>query len=203
MLRLVSFRAATTAAALTLSTLCLFGAAASPAHAGSGESVLYAFSQYGAAGTNPYASPTLGPDGDYYGTNVDSGSGGGTVYKFDESGNLALVHAFASGNSTSDGSDPYAGVTFGSDGSLYGTTASGGASGDGIVYKIAPDGTYSILHSFAGGSDGGNPKAGITIGHDGRLYGATDIENYNNANAPSTIFSMNADGTGLSGAVPF
>ena len=41
----------------------------------------------------------------------------------------------------------------GADGSLYGTTANGGAFGAGTVFKITPSGTVTILHDFAGNPD--------------------------------------------------
>src|ERR1700688_4666447 len=51
-------------------------------------------------------------------------------------------------------------------GNLYGTTYEGGGtacnnSGCGIVFRIAPDGTETVLHSFAGGDDGAWPTAGL------------------------------------------
>ncbi len=41
------------------------------------------------------------------------------------------------------------------------------------VFKIAPDGTETILHSFAGGSDGDTPAAGLIADAQGNLYGTT------------------------------
>jgi len=42
-------------------------------------------------------------------------------------------------------------------GTLYGTTAQGGASGDGTVFSISVSGAETVLHSFSGGSDGVTP----------------------------------------------
>src|SRR5438876_7581661 len=62
-------------------------------------------------------------------------------------GSYEVLHAF-------EGADyPYAGVIQDSTGNLYGTTYVGGAYGAGTVYKLAPDGTLTILHEF-NGSDG-------------------------------------------------
>jgi uncharacterized repeat protein (TIGR03803 family) len=54
-------------------------------------------------------------------------------------------------------------------GNLYGTTSVGGA-GHGIVFKLTPPGTYTVLYAFMGGSDGGSPN-GLTADRKGNLYG--------------------------------
>src|ERR1700674_2997657 len=52
---------------------------------------------------------------------------------------------FAGGN----GSDPlFAPLLQGSDGNLYGTTSSGGAHGQGTVFKVTTSGTLKTLYSF-------------------------------------------------------
>src|SRR5580700_1614528 len=62
-------------------------------------------------------------------------------------------------------------------GTLWGTTALGGAYGNGTasggtVFSISATGTEQVLHSFAGGSDGSNPYAGL-LNVNGTLYGTT------------------------------
>src|ERR1700742_1845144 len=39
-------------------------------------------------------------------------------------------------------------------GNFYGATWQGGASNNGTVFKLAPDGTHTILYTFTGGADG-------------------------------------------------
>lgn len=59
-------------------------------------------------------------------------------------------------------------------GNLYGTTYAGGANGKGTVFKIAPDGTETILHAFgANATDGQNPVGGLVVDSAGNLYGTT------------------------------
>jgi len=64
-------------------------------------------------------------------------------------------------------------------GNIYGTTEAGGGSGCygsfgcGTVFKLSPDGVDTILHRFAGGSDGANPYAGLVQDTEGNLYGTT------------------------------
>ena len=44
---------------------------------------------------------------------------------------------------------------------LYGTTYYGGTSGAGVVFKLDTTGKETVLYSFTGGADGGNPYAGV------------------------------------------
>ena len=56
-------------------------------------------------------------------------------------------------------------------GSLYGTTQSGGTSGQGVVYKLSKSG-FKVLHSFAGGTtDGCFPWGSVAMDKGGNLYG--------------------------------
>src|SRR5262249_60574688 len=57
---------------------------------------------------------------------------------------LVVLHSFTG----SDGARPQAGLIADSDGNLYGTTQGGGATENGVVFKLAPDGTYTVLYSF-------------------------------------------------------
>jgi uncharacterized repeat protein (TIGR03803 family) len=76
---------------------------------------------------------------------------------------------------TSDGTCP-GGLVFDASGNLYGVTAGGGTDNYGTVFELTPgvDGiwTKTILHSFAGGSDGSYPD-GLTLATSGDLYGTT------------------------------
>ena len=77
-----------------------------------------------------------------------------------------------------DGDQPIAGVTMDAAGNLYGTTFYGGANNVGVVYKLAHKGSgwaLTPLYSFQQGQGAGGyaPVAGVTIGRDGNLYGAT------------------------------
>jgi uncharacterized repeat protein (TIGR03803 family) len=69
---------------------------------------------------------------------------------------------------------PNAGLVRDADGNFYGTTFYGGAYNLGAVYKITPKGKETVLHSFAGGSDGAYPAAVLFAGSDGTLYGTTE-----------------------------
>jgi len=87
--------------------------------------------------------------------------------------NETLVYSFA--GSPRDGALPAAAL-LAVNGSFYGTTALGGASNSGGVFKLTPSGggyTESVLWSFQGGSDGLYPECDMIINKNGALYATT------------------------------
>ena len=76
----------------------------------------------------------------------------------------------------------------GPDGSLYGTSDTGGIFGKGSVFVLRAANALELetLHSFSG-PDGANPLAGLTLGPDGLLYGTTSQGGNGNA---GTIFQI-------------
>jgi len=60
-------------------------------------------------------------------------------------------------------------------GNLYGTTVQGGQYGAGTVFQVTPSGTHTVLYSFTGGTDGGEPYKGVTLDAQGNLYGTTVV----------------------------
>ena len=56
-------------------------------------------------------------------------------------------------------------------GNLYGTSVQGGAYGSGTVFEVTSEGAHTVLYSFTGGSDGGEPYKGVTLDAQGNLYG--------------------------------
>ena len=75
--------------------------------------------------------------------------------------------------SESDGSGTINAAAFDQAGSLYGTTTTGGANGQGTVFELAPSGggwTKSTLYSFTAHNDGYDPTQ-VLVGNDGNLYG--------------------------------
>ena len=80
-----------------------------------------------------------------------------------------------------------------SDGNFYGTTSIGGSSSDGTVFKISSTGTYTLLHSFAGGtSDGSGPNGSLVQGTDGNFYGTTG---QGGSGGLGTVFKITSSGT--------
>jgi len=63
-------------------------------------------------------------------------------------------------------------------GNFYGTTLWGGTGkcqlkSCGVVFKLDTNGNETLLHSFSGGADGGNPVAGLVMVSAGNLYSTT------------------------------
>ena len=127
-----------------------------------------------------------------YGTmsdNVSPYDPNGTVFKVNTDGTgFATLHRFTGG---SDGSKPLAGLVL-SGGTLYGTTSADGGTGQETVFKVNIDGGgFATLHTFTGGNDGGNPKAGLILSGS-TLYGTTFAGGTNNL---GTVFKVDTDGT--------
>ena len=69
----------------------------------------------------------------------------------------SVIYNFTGG--TTDGGNPYAGLTDDGSGNLYGAAFAGGASGQGVIFKITTGGTFSALASLPGGGNGGGPTS--------------------------------------------
>jgi uncharacterized repeat protein (TIGR03803 family) len=109
--------------------------------------------------------------GNLYGTTVSGGVGGsGVVFRVNKAGVEQTLYKFTG---SPDAAQPYAGVVRDASGNLYGTTDTGGDYGKGTIFKLAPDGTETVLHSFTGGAGGNRPFAGLLIDAAGNLYGST------------------------------
>jgi uncharacterized repeat protein (TIGR03803 family) len=109
--------------------------------------------------------------GNLYGTTSVGGAfNSGTVFMISSYGTETVLYSFTGG---ADGAVPYDGLIFDRHGNLYGTTAGGGAFGQGTVFKMPSSGGETVLYSFTGGADGGGPLAGVVLGPHGDLYGTT------------------------------
>lgn len=159
----------------------LFGALVLAATSGvtqavaSSENVFYTFERDndGAGdGAVPFAGLIADKDGNLYGATLGGGSAGeGTVFKLASDRTETILHSFQGGD---DGYLPEGGLIADAAGNLYGTTAAGGIEHNkGTVFRIAPDGTETVLYRFTGGSDGGNPMGTLISDGDGNLYGTT------------------------------
>lgn len=137
------------------------------------------------------AAPALfsqGPDGELYSTIQTNGTyNSGSVYKMTTSGGYSLVYSFCAegGHCLVTGTDPWGGVTLGTDGNLYGTTLSGGAcnGGVGTIFKVTPAGAWSKLWDFtttvacdghSGLLDEGAPYYPPFQATDGNFYGVDE-----------------------------
>jgi uncharacterized repeat protein (TIGR03803 family) len=136
------------------------------------ETVLYSFGGK-LDGGYPLAGVIADKAGNLYGTTENGGKGrAGTVFKLTADGTESVLHAFSL--KKTDGKYPSAALIADKAGNLYGTTPAGGQYDDGAVFEIAAGGTETILYSFAGGSDGAYPYAGLVLDKTGNLYGTTE-----------------------------
>jgi uncharacterized repeat protein (TIGR03803 family) len=134
------------------------------------QAVLYSFTG-GADGGHPHAGVIRDPAGNLYGTAGGGPAGAGVVYELDAAGQETVLYSFTGG---ADGLGPNAGVIRDSAGNLYGTTYGGGTAGAGVVYKLDTVGQETVLYSFTGGADGGEPIAGVIRDSAGNLYGTAE-----------------------------
>jgi len=144
-------------------------------------------------GGYPTATLLLARDGNLYGTTEGGGSyvcgdwiGCGTVFRITRDGTLTTLHIF---DNLENGFVPYAGLVQANGGDFYGTTAGGGTYQYGTVFKMAPDGTFATLHSFA--KTDGAPLGNVIEGDDGKFYGTT----YGFPVSAGSVFQMTSGGT--------
>ena len=129
-----------------------------------------------------------GKDGVLYGTSFNYD--GGSIFRVATDGsNPEIIHGFGSGDSSIDGTTPSGRLVQGSDGYLYGATASGGPNGGGTLFKISSDGlAFIVIHAFTNlgtmsDANGVAPSA-LTLGSNGVLYGTT----HSGSTGPDTVF---------------
>jgi uncharacterized repeat protein (TIGR03803 family) len=158
-----------------------------------------------ATGGEPASALRLGPDGNFYSTTVYGGSNGvGTVFRVTTNGTLTSLFSF--GPSTNlvatnlNGSRPIIGLTLGADGNFYGATAYGGSGGEGTVFKVTTNGTFTPLAYFdplvtnadqVTNATGATPTGKLTEGTDGIFYGTTIV---GGNGGYGTIFKVTTNG---------
>jgi uncharacterized repeat protein (TIGR03803 family) len=132
---------------------------------------LFAFSGLNGNGPNDVIRDAAG---NFYGTTATGGNGAGclggcgVIYKLDSAGNQTVLYTFQGGV---DGAYPTARLLRDGAGNLYSTTLDGGAHGYGTVFKLDASNNLTVLYSFAGAPDGGNPLTGVIRDGQGNLYG--------------------------------
>ena len=128
----------------------------------------------GSDGTFPANSPVFDAQGNLYGI---AGSGGtytlGAIFELTPNGGTwtdTTLHQFTGGWDGAGNPDSQLDVD--PQGHIYGSTASGGAYGHGIVFAlVGPESTEIVLHAFTGGADGATPLGPLTFDASGNIYG--------------------------------
>lgn len=191
----------------------LYGLPEARAQSPYGVTILHSFTGVpGDEGVPPTGALTLGSDGYLYGVAgewLDVVGNTSSIYRITTAGALTSLHVL---NAPLDGEQANGGLLQGADESLYGTAQTGGPSGGGTVFKVAPDGSFSVLHNFdstnpAGGS---SPNGSLIRDVAGNLYGTTRSGGTWNGGTlfkltPQGIFTVIAsfgDGTGRAGYSP-
>ena len=144
--------------------------------------------------------------GDLFGMTSGGGaSGDGTVFEILKTstgyGPLTTLASFNGANGSGPAAGlPIAGLIIDAVGDLFGTTASGGASGDGTVFEIPKTstgyGTLTTLLSF-NGANGAHPTGGLITDAAGDLFGTTS-----QGGANSSEFGAEITGSGFIVATP-
>lgn len=156
--------------------------------------VVHHFSGAPDDGGNPVGTVQFDAAGNLYGTADDGTYGAGVIFKIARNGTETIIHSF---DGASGGAGPQ-GVTIDpATGDLYGATGYGGdlsacsGMGCGVLYKLAADGTFIVLHDFDGDAGSWYPNSRLLLDQQGNLYGTTSNGGENDA---GTIFKYGADG---------
>ncbi len=149
-------------------------------------------SELATAGGSPETRVQFGPDGHLYGTTVSGGSrDSGVVFRLTPPLSICKTancvwtettpHQFLG---PPDGAEPLGGdMAFDQQGNIYGTTSFGGSGYSyGIVWKLTPSYTESVIYTFSG-PDGIYPYGGVLIDSQGNLFGTTREGGANNFGA--------------------
>jgi uncharacterized repeat protein (TIGR03803 family) len=139
------------------------------------ENDLYSF-QGANDGGLPYVGLIFDQAGNLYGAASDAGTGaGGTVFEVTHSGSNWIYNTLY-GLTDPSGAEcgPFGTLVMDAAGNLYGTTRCDGVNHAGSVFKLTKSGntwTYTSLHDFTGGADGGNPYSSLVFDANGNIYG--------------------------------
>jgi uncharacterized repeat protein (TIGR03803 family) len=137
------------------------------------ERVLYRFK----SGGRPFGGLVFDGSGNLYGTTVYGGAqADGMVFELTPTTGGRWAEKVLFSFHGTDGLQPFAGLIFDGSGNLYGTTAGGGAFGDGTVFELSPKigggWKQNLLLSF-NYQNGYYPVASLVFDVAGNLYGTT------------------------------
>lgn len=150
--------------------------------------ILHAFAGAPSDGNEPNAQLLADSSGNFCSTTIAGGASNyGTVFRTAPDGTTTILYSFA--GPPNDGGSPDATLIADTNANLYGTTISGGTNNNGTVFKLAPDGTETVLYSFKKKNDGAEPFVGVAMDKTGSLYGTTFA---GGANGMGTVFKLSS-----------
>lgn len=171
-------RVLTIAVATALGALAPVGSASAYTH-----QTLHSFCNWANCGDGGSPNGLLqDSSGNLYGsTQTGGGHGEGVVFELIPNADKSKyserrLYSFCKKANCKDGAQPWGDLIMDIDGNLYGTTAYGGNSDEGVVFRLAPGAnswTNTILHSFcqkANCTDGAEPYQGLS--YEGQSSGA-------------------------------
>jgi uncharacterized repeat protein (TIGR03803 family) len=149
----------------------------------------------GPSSVDTYTALIRASDGNFYATSVgetyfgyypgtfncpsQSGSDCTFLDKITPIGEVTQIHTFEAKNGVNQEGFGPTGLVQGADGYLYGSTYEGGITGFGTIYKISPDGKFTLLSTFprdsAGNAPDGTNPGPLIFGADGYLYGTSNL----------------------------
>lgn len=122
---------------------------------------------------------TEGGDGNFYGATSDGGKhNDGEVFRISPNGDFKVLYPFCSLADCADGGFAQSPPIQGIDGNFYGVASGGGSLQGGVMYKLTPSGTYSVIRNFCLYTDPScNGSAPLSIVQDahGNFFGVTDF----------------------------
>jgi uncharacterized repeat protein (TIGR03803 family) len=130
----------------------------------------------GTDGSDAYYPLIQASDGNFYGEAYSGGTDGtGVIFKVTPSGTYTVLHNI---NGTTDGDGPAYGLVQATNGTMYGVTSNNNNQGvylNGTIFSITTGGTFEVLYTFTGSTDGGIPLSPMRQHTDGLLYGTTEV----------------------------
>jgi len=137
-------------------------------------------------------------------TFMGGGTQKGVLFRYQLNGHYDSIHTFTGGL---DGSYPNGSLIQTHDGNLWGMTASGGTSMDGMIFKCSVSGTFTAMHQFSG-LDGTAPMGDLLLASDNNLYGMTSMGGLHNLGVlfritQAGLYTKLVDFDSANGAYPY